>query len=128
MSWDKRACGACGSEHLLEVEGALCFNCDRASKPSRYDSLLILIDAAGDDSQDPRRVADGSYRFNVGLPGVETVIGTRPDGKPATSYRPISNNEVGSARKAKEIAKRAGLVPLDAGGRYRSAAPLSGSR
>lgn len=84
--------------------------------PSSFPGLRV--DATGDDATDPSRVADGSSRFNLGLRGIDTVCGTRPDGKPQLSYRPLTHNEVGSRRKAREIALRQGLEP--AGGAYRS--------
>lgn len=77
------------------------------------------IECAGDDVKNPARVADGTAQFNIGLPGVETVVGVRPDGKPKLAYRPITHNEVGSNRNAREIAKRNGLQPGGEGA-YRS--------
>lgn len=73
------------------------------------------IECAGDDAGAAGRIADGTAKFNMGLPGVETVVGTREDGKPKLAYRPITHNEVGSNRNAREIAKRNGLEPLGAG-------------
>ncbi len=73
------------------------------------------IECAADDAATPQRVADGTAKFNMGLPGVETVVGTRADGKPKLAYRPITHNEVGSNRNAREIAKRNGLEPMTAG-------------
>jgi hypothetical protein len=79
----------------------------------------VRIDAGGEDSPIPERVADGTAHFNAGLPGIDKDVGTRPDGKRALEYRPITNHELGSNRNIKEYAKRHGLEPLD-GGRYRS--------
>lgn len=73
------------------------------------------ISCAGEDAAAAHRVADGTAKFNMGLPGVETVVGTRADGKPKLEYRPLTHNEVGSNRNAREIAKRNGLEPLGAG-------------
>lgn len=69
----------------------------------------VRIDCAGDSSRDERRIADGTADFNMGLPGVDTVVGTRPDGKPKLAYRPLTHHEVGSNANAREIAKRKGL-------------------
>jgi hypothetical protein len=83
--------------------------------------LARRIDAAGEDSRDPRRIADGTAHLNLGLPGVDTVVGTRRswdpklDGKPATEYRPITNQEVASNRNRRELAKRSGLDPIERG-------------
>lgn len=79
----------------------------------------IRIDAGGEDSTDPKRVADGTAGFNMGLKGVDTVVGQRPDGKPRLAYRPFSNAELGSNRAIREEAKRQGLTPAD-GGRFRT--------
>lgn len=75
----------------------------------------MRMEAAGDDAAAPGRIADGTAKFNMGLPGVETVVGTREDGKPKLAYRPITHNEVGSNRNAREIAKRNGLEPMTSG-------------
>lgn len=75
----------------------------------------VRIDAAGESSTDPRRLADGSAHFNIGLPGVDTVVGTRPDGKPQLAYRPRTHHEVGSNANAREIAKRHGLEMMGSG-------------
>jgi len=77
------------------------------------------IEVSGEDSTDPRRVADGTADVNAGLPGVDTVVGTRPDGKPKLEYRPITNNELRSKRGVAEYAKRHGLVPVESRGQYR---------
>lgn len=72
----------------------------------------MSIEVGCEDSRDPERVADGTASFNMGLPGIETVVGTRADGKPKTEYRAISNNELSTARARREYAKRHGLTPL----------------
>lgn len=79
----------------------------------------IRIDAGGEDSNDPARVADGTSKFNVGLKGIDTVVGERADGKPRLAYRPRTNAELGSNRGVREEAARQGLTPAE-GGRYRS--------
>lgn len=81
---------------------------------------LIRIECSGESASDPRRIADGTAEFNMGLPGVETVVGTRADGKPKLAYRPITHHEVGSNKNAREIAKRNGLEPMTSGS-YRTA-------
>lgn len=113
-SHEMRPCPECGTEHLLPVDNLAetCFRCWRAANPFE-GCPSIRIDAAGDDSRDPRRVKDGTAGFNVGLRGVETPIGKRPDGSTVLDYRPISHNEVGSNRRRRELAKRQGLEVRD---------------
>lgn len=108
-----RPCPACRNDHLLEDE-EVCFFCWRAENPP-VGVPNVRIDAAGDDSTNAQRVADGSARFNTGLRGIETVVGTRRDGKPAIEYRPISNAEVSSNRNRRELAKRQGLGTYESG-------------
>lgn len=103
--YEMRPCPRCRSEHLLESPEELCFACWRADHP--FQGVPgVRIDAAGDDSTDPKRVRDGTAIFNTGLPGVDTVIGTRKDGRPALAYRPLSNREVSSNANRREILKR----------------------
>ena len=102
--YEMRPCPACGREHLLRANGDVCFRCWRAANPFQ-GAPGIRIDAAGDDSRDARRVADGTAGYNMGLGGVETRDG----------YRPIANREVGSNGSLREHAKRAGLVPYEKG-------------
>jgi len=115
------SCPACGVlETLATVEDAglgmlRCPGCgDFAAQhfgPS--NAVQMRVDSSGEDSRDPRRVADGSASWNIGLPGVDAVVGTRPDGKPKLAYRPLSNHEVSSNRKRREIAARHGLTPTE---------------
>jgi hypothetical protein len=79
----------------------------------------IRIDCASEDATSDARRADGTAHINIGLPGVETVIGTREDGKPKLAYRPLTHHEVGSNANAREIAKRNGLEMIGEGA-YRS--------
>jgi hypothetical protein len=89
-----------------------CLNfCPQSFGPA--NAVEMRVDSAGEDSRDPRRVADGSASWNIGLPGVDAVVGTRPDGKPKLAYRPLSNHEVSSNRKRREIAARHGLTPTE---------------
>ncbi len=111
-SWEKRACAKCGTEHLAKALARvpLCFDC---REPSPF-CANVSIEVGCENSSDPRRIADGSARFNAGLPGVSTEIGKRPDGSAALSYRPITNDELGTARARREYAKRVGLEPQTA--------------
>jgi hypothetical protein len=77
------------------------------------------IEISGEDSTDPRRVRDGTAGFNVGLPPIDTPVGTRADGKPKLSTRPVTHNELGTRRGTLEYAKRHGLEPIEKRGAYR---------
>ena len=76
-------------------------------------SFGLSIDTAGEDSRHPERIADGSARFNMGLKGIDTPIGTNPDGTAKLAYRAVANNELASRRAVKEYAKRTGCTPLE---------------
>lgn len=112
-----RECPAgCGRSHLLK-EGEVCYWC---GPPNPYGSgpLAVLIDAGGEDSPHPDRIADGTAGINLGLPPVETVVGTRPDGKAKLESRPITHHELANNRGVREYAKRNNLEPMTRG-RYR---------
>jgi len=76
-----------------------CFECSKQKV-----GLLVLIDAGGEDTPHPARIADGTSHINLGLPP--------KDGRPVT-HRELSNN-----RGVREYAKRHGLEPMTRG-RYR---------
>ncbi len=121
------ACGACGIlETLATVQDAAdgALRCPQCGDfvPQHFGpahGVGMRVDATGDDATAPFRVAEGTARFNLGLPGVDTVVGAWPDGKPRLAYRPLTHHEVGSRRNAREIALRHGLKPAG-GGAYRS--------
>ncbi|MDE2105312.1 MAG: hypothetical protein KGL39_49255 [Patescibacteria group bacterium] len=113
--WDyqtvaEHECPDCGRFHSWKnsTDGR-CFHCSNAHNP--FLGIGMRIETGSEDSTDPARVADGTSRFNMGLPGVETVVGTRADGQPKLAYRPVSNNELATARARREYAKRHGLEP-----------------
>ena len=56
---------------------------------------------------------------NLGLPGKFVEVGKHSNGKPRMAYEPTRSADASSIAKAKEIARRAGLTPADAG-RFRS--------
>jgi hypothetical protein len=96
----------------------ICSNfCPQHFGPSH--GVGMRIDCTGEDATSAFRVEEGTARFNLGLRGIDTVVGKRPDGKPKLAYRPITHHEVGSRRNAREIALRQGLEPAS-GGAYRS--------
>lgn len=71
----------------------------------------MLVDAGGEDSPIPARIADGSHRYNAGLPPVRD-----PDNP--HKGRPVANAELVNNAGVREYAKRHGLEPLSRG-RYR---------
>lgn len=97
-----RACPRCGREHLLK-EAETCPYC---SGPNPFGSgpIAMLVDAGGEDNPHPARIADGSHRFNLGLPPI--------------GDRPVSNAELHNNAGVREYAKRHGLEPMSRG-RYR---------
>lgn len=109
-----RVCAYCGDEtwRKISAPSVLCFRCDNVSNPMNK-GFGLSIDTAGEDSTHPDRVADGTARFNMGLRGIDTQVGTRADGKPKLDYRPVSHNELASRRSIKEYAKRTGCTPLE---------------
>jgi hypothetical protein len=106
-------CAWSDDQERFFTEG-LCNPCHRKQNPIDV-GMLFLIDAGGEDSPHPSRIADGSAKFNMGLPPVETVVGVKPDGKPKLATRPITNHELGSNRGVREYAKRNGLIPTSEG-------------
>jgi len=123
VSHEMRACSQCGGEHLAPVaeKTPQCFACWRKAHP--FEGVAAArIDAAGEDSTDPRRIADGTAHLNLGMPPVEKVVGTRvapgdPNlhGRPALEMRPMTNREVSSNVRRRELAARAGLQPVERG-------------
>ena len=57
-----------------------CFDCTQ--KQRQGGGPLVLIDAGGEDSPHPARIADGSAVWNAGLPPIDNGDGT---------YRPVTN-------------------------------------
>jgi hypothetical protein len=122
------SCARCGVDEVFAPMSAAlertlqCASCGGdAQQVFSAESLPgARIDAGGEDAPLETRRRDGTAIFNMGLPGVETVVGTRADGKPKLAYRPLTNHEVGSNRNARELAKRSNLVAHEEHGRYRS--------
>lgn len=113
-AWHKAPCSDCGVEHLAEKVAieSYCFNCKQYRNGGPRYSVYASIDAGGEDSTDPRRIADGTAAFNVGLPGVETQVGVRADGRPKLHYRAVTNNELATSRGVREYARRHNLEPI----------------
>ena len=106
-------CSECGDYTLNDpmADGRmLCFLCYREASGAS-SGPYVSIEVGAEDSTDRRRIMDGTAFLNAGLPGVDTVVGKRADGKDILDYRPISNNELSTARSLREYAKRHGLEP-----------------
>jgi len=103
---EKFACVQCGApdSRCWYNRDEPCFNCSKQTV-----GLQVLIDAGGEDSPHPARVADGTAIYNAGLPPIIADDGTT---------RPVTNAELGSNRGVREYAKRHGLEPMTRG-RYR---------
>jgi len=122
-----RVCDQCGTEHLGPVASdySLCFDCANERNEYASKSISMSVDAAGDDSTHPSRVKDGTSGFNMALPPVVTVLPEKDAyGQHKVSSRPVANNEVGSGRRLKEMAKRSNLTVMETpkrsvGGRHR---------
>jgi hypothetical protein len=109
--WEHRACSQCGERHLaLKADAApLCFDC--SPNPYKEKGIRMSVDAAGDDSTVPARIAEGTQGFNMALPPVEgEIIGKDAYGQTRRKLRPVAHNEIASNRQLKEKAKRAGLT------------------
>ena len=116
-------CSDCGVNEVIatvdeaRADALRCGYCGRPA-PQFFASdrrFYASIENADEDARDPARVKDGTAKFNVGLFGRETVVGTRRDGKPKIAYRPIARNELPTNRAVREEAKRQGLTPVESG-------------
>jgi hypothetical protein len=84
-----------------------CFECSQRRRDG--SSLLILIDAGGEDTPHPQRIMDGTSHRNLGLPPTYNSDG---------STRPVTHAELGSNWGVREYAKRNNVEPMTRG-RYR---------
>jgi hypothetical protein len=112
----QRSCSQCLGECLdyADVPKPLCFNCTHAKNVYAEKAIRMSVDASCDDSTNPQRVAEGTAGFNLGLPGVPgDAIGKDAYGQIKRKVRPVSNSEIGSARRLREMAKRANLTQLE---------------
>lgn len=101
-------CPECGETKYYTYRGEACFDCDQARNPFA-NAPLVLIDAGGEDTPHPSRIADGTSHINIGLPPTFNDDGT---------VRPVTHAELGNNWGAREYAKRHGLEPMTRG-RYR---------
>jgi len=106
----------CSSVHRF---GDLALSCAVCAGPVRQ--VITTVQGARIDDQEnvgsERR--DSTAGLNLGLPGRFVSIGRDRSGKERYDYVPRSGAEVGSNKRAREIAKAHNLTPLDSG-RYRS--------
>lgn len=114
--YGERVCGDCGVVHVdsLAADVSRCFDCGQLRNPYAAKAIRMSVDATGEDSTNPQRIADGTAGFNMALPPVTTKTGERDAfGQMKVSARPRTMNEVGSSRKLREVAKRANLTVLE---------------
>ena len=126
---DGLGCGV--SEVVARVEDCRRLTCPTCGLPgtqvfSPRALPGVRIECSGEPSSEPARVREGTAGINLGLRGVDEVVGVRKsndpnlDGKPKLRYRPVTTSEASSRHKVLELAKRQGLVPYESGGRYRT--------
>ncbi len=94
---------------------AVCFDCAHAQNAYADKGIRMSMDATGEDSTNPERVRDGTHIYNMGLPATDVEYGKRNayGQRVVSRSRPVANNEIASARRARELAKRANLTPLE---------------
>lgn len=92
-----------------------CFDCTHAQNEYANKGIRMSMDATGEDSTNPDRVRDGTHIYNMGLPATDVEYGKRNayGQRVVSRSRPVANNEIASARRARELAKRANLTPLE---------------
>lgn len=112
--YGERVCSDCGEIHFgsLQAQSSRCFGCGQAANPFAAKGIRFSVDATGEDSAHPSRIADGTAHYNLALPPVMEPTGVRDAyGQMKMKSRPRAHNEVGTARGLREEAKRAGLTP-----------------
>lgn len=97
------------------MEKPVCYECSRAQNPFADKGIQMSVDASGEDSTHPARIADGSHIYNFGLPATDVEYGTKNayGQRTVKRSRPVANNEIASARRLKELAKRNNMTPLE---------------
>ena len=115
-SFVERRCSVCRDvcQDYPSTPEPVCYDCSRERNPFAAKNVRMSVDASCDDSTNPARVKEGTADKNMGLPSVPgDPIGRDAYGQMRRTRRPVSNNEIASARRLKEMAKRAGLSPLE---------------
>jgi hypothetical protein len=106
-------CRAITQDYAATVD-PVCFDCSHATNEYAAKGVSMSVDASCDDSANLGRIADGSHDKNMALPPVQgEAIGRDAYGKMRYKLRPRANNEIASARRLRELAKRANLSPLE---------------
>lgn len=111
-----RPCAMCDVEHLnyADYDYPVCFDCSHQLNEYAAKNIKMSVDASCDDSTLPARVRDGTADKNLGLPPVQgDPIGRNAYGQMKHRMRPVANSEIGSARRLREMSKRAGLTQLE---------------
>jgi hypothetical protein len=112
----ERYCITCRAQHqnYAEEPEPVCFDCGQTRNPYAAKNIRMSVDATGDPSTNPQRIREGTAEYNMGLPPVAgEIIGRDAYGQIKRKRRPVHNNELASARRAKEMAKQANLTPLE---------------
>lgn len=124
-------CPACGVNEVIAmpseiVDGRVRCGFCKEMVPQLFGprhAQYVRIDAGGEPIADDKRRRDGTADFNLGLYGVDKVVGERKlrngKTKPKLEYRPRTHAELGNNRGVREEAKRQGLTPIETG-RYRT--------
>ena len=113
-SYREAKCAGCGKATMArENEQPRCIACTNFRIDGPFSGISFRLEVGSEDSRDPRRVQDRTAGLNLGLPPVETVVGTRRDGKPKIATRPVTNNEVATGRARQEYAQRHGLTAVE---------------
>ena len=109
-----RSCSECGGETMDYPSAAKprCYRCAHNRNVYAAKDLRFSIDMGPQDSTNQARIANGTAGFNLSLPGVVEEYGPRNayGQRTVKRSRPVANNEIGSTRRLKEQAKRAGLT------------------
>lgn len=114
--YGERVCGDCGVVHVdsLAADVSRCFDCGQLRNPYAAKAIRMSVDATGEDSDNPQRIAEGTAGDNLALPPVMEPTGVRDAyGQMKMKARPVTHNEVGGARGLREAAKRANLTVLE---------------
>ena len=103
------------SRAIADTPKPYCFDCTHAQNEYANKGIRMSMDATGEDSTNPDRVRDGTHIYNMGLPATDVEYGKRNayGQRVVSRSRPVANNEIASARRARELAKRANLTPLE---------------
>jgi hypothetical protein len=115
-AWVVRFCILCGDQtrDYPSAKSPQCFSCGNAKNPYAAKNIRMSVDAAGEDSTNPARIADGTDKYNMALPDVPgEVIGKDAYGMTKRRMRPVLNSEIASTRQLREMGKRAGLRLLE---------------